>query len=49
MKLNTFWKGLIAALIAFFAAYFAETPIISWAYVGIYTAGYTIRNKIIII
>ena len=42
MKINTFWKGLIAALIAFLASYFSENETIQWAYVAIYTVGYTI-------
>lgn len=39
---KSFVKNLIAALIAFVAAYFAKAEVFNWLYVTIYVVGFTI-------
>jgi len=42
MKLNTFWKGLIMALVGFISTTISETEIFSFAYVATATTGFTL-------
>lgn len=42
MKLNSFWKGLIMALVGFIATAISDVGTTNWAYVWITTAAFTI-------